>query len=227
MRRPALVPISLAAVFVGSILMLAVTRVMDGQTKPVAPRTVRVPLLGAASKVEGVAVPGSVATGRITSFQFKEPSILAVALPEGRVMTLPVKTAFININYGIVVDVDLLPLMHSVPYKEAVAALRRCLEDLGVVPDARMRAMMAAWPDDAPGFDPVNQPGSYPRKCHASTSTPVAEKTYLWAEVRPADDGGWFVAITLAADEDSRRALWDPTFRARAAPPSGGPAGKQ
>jgi len=225
MRRPALVMISLAAVAVGSILMLASWRVMDGQTKPAAPRTVRVPLLGAASKVEGVAVPGSVATGRITSFQFKEPSILAVVLPEGRVMTLPVKTAFININYGIVVDVDLLPLMHSVPYKEAVAALRRCLEVLGVAPDAQMRAMMAGWPDDAPGFDPIHRPGSYPHTYRAGMS--LSKDVSIMVKMRAADDGGWFFVLTLESDGDARRAVWDPSFRPRASPPSGGPAGKE
>jgi len=221
MRLVALFATTLALGAAGVALMV-------DQTAPAPrPRRVAARLLGPAGEIAGVDVPGDLTGRNEVYLRVSEPADVTVTLPDGRKVRLLVKYVSLNVDRGVVVDVHLLPLMHSVPYKEAVAALRRCLEDLGVVPDARMRAMMAAWPDDAPGFDPVNQPGSYPRKCHASTSTPVAEKTYLWAEVRPADDGGWFVAITLAADEDSRRALWDPTFRARAAPPSGGPAGKQ
>jgi len=219
MRLVALFATTLALGAAGVALMV------DRTAPAPRPRRVAARLLGPAGEIAGVDVPGDLTGRNDVYLRVPEPADVTVTLPDGRKVRLLVKYVSLNVDRGVVVDVHLLPLMHSVPYKEAVAALRRCLEALGVAPDAQMRAMMAGWPDDAPGFDPVNQPGSYPHTDRAGMS--LSADASITVKVRPADDGGWFLAVTLEAAGDRRRAVWDPSFRPRASPPSGGPAGKE
>ena len=85
--------------------------------------------------------------------------------------------------------------------------LHRLLAALAVEPDERMRQQMARWPADVPGFDPVKRPGFYPHKYRAATR--VGDDAELLAELRPADDGGWFLALTFQAVGPRRREVME------------------
>ncbi len=190
----------------------------DPADKSSPPRQVTVRLLGPAKGITGTTVPGHILAGkRPRFFQIAEPSLITVDLPNGNKMSLSVKSAFINTQVdvrtktAVVVDVDLLPLPKSVPYRDAVAELRRLMRAMGVEPDEHMRKQMAGWPDDLP----THPPGSNPDLPSPSyrTGVGITESVKFEVVVRPAADGGWFLALTLAAAGDARRAVWDPNFK--------------
>jgi hypothetical protein len=217
-----------AAVLTLGLVGFAMTN--DGPTTSPTPRpsplrSFSVPLLGTASDIKGIAVPAHILAGeRPRYFQIDSPSVARVALPGGKVVSLPVKTAFVNTQVdfmtqsAVVVDVDLLPLPKSVSFREAVAELRRCMKAIDITPDEQMRRQMAAWPDDAPGHDPEKP--SNPLTRPYRTGVDLSESVAFEVVVRPADDGGWFLALTLAAAGDARRAVRDPDFKAKVKPPA-------
>jgi hypothetical protein len=199
----------------GPLLVLG-RRCMSSQKGAHQPPTVRVALFGAVAEVTGVEVPQAVADGRQPAFQVQDPSRLEVTLPDGSAKSLSVKTAIINTRDGTVVDIDLLPLMRSLPFKQAVRELHRCLGEMGITPDARMRRMLRGWPDDAPGL----QSGISPHTYRAEMA--VADDAVVLVKARPSADGGWFLVVTFATEGAKRRAV----YNRRYAPPSTQPATK-
>lgn len=205
---------SLAAATVAALVLVWVSLAMKsniGEAKPSAPRQVSVRLLGSATDITGAAVPSHVLVAKRGTefFQTDGPSVVAVALPGGTVISLPVRSAFVTTEVDVrsktpvVVDVALLPLSKAVTYREAVAAVRRLMRQMGLEPDDRMRKQMAKWPDD-----------SGPITYRAAMN--VSEDYWFVAEVRPALDpeDRWFVVFTFAAGLDARRVLWDPAYKA-------------
>jgi len=181
----------------------------DGmQSSPQGRRQVSVVLLGPASTITGIDVPPGLAQRNAeyrTRLRANEPSDVTVELPDGTRKRLPVQYVSINVNAGTVVDINLLPLPKSVPFKQAVAELHRLLEVLKTEPDERMREQLAGWPNDAPGFDPVQRPGFYPHKYRAAVG--CTDDVRLFVELRAADDGGWVLALTLEGTGPKRRAV--------------------
>jgi hypothetical protein len=82
-----------------------------------------------------------------------------------------------------------------------VAEVRRCIQALEITPDERMRKQMATWPDVSDSF--IYRTGVH-----------LSESVKFEVVVRPAGDGGYFLALTFAAAGDARRAVWDPSFKA-------------
>jgi len=195
----------------------------DPAARPSPPRRVSVRLLGLAEEITGIAVPAQILAGqRPRFFQIDEPSVVVVTLPGDRTISLLVKTAFVNTEIdvkaksAVVVDVDLLPLPKSVPYREAVAELRRLMRKMKIEPDEQMRKQMAAWPDDLPRRSPDFNP-DLPFLTY-SAGMWISEIVGLSAGVRPTPDGGWFVAFVFAVHADARRPLWDPNFKPKSRP---------
>jgi hypothetical protein len=183
-------------------------------------RRVSVRLLGPAEVITGIDVPKGLVNQGDTYLRVEEPADVTVQLPGGRTIRQRVKSISVNVNHGVVVDIHLLPLPKSVPYREAIAELRRLLCAMGIEPDERMRKQMATWPDDSPGYSVGFYPLTY------RTGVDLSESVAVEVVVRPADDGGWFLALTLAAAGDARRAVWDPAFKA-APEPSAEEKGKE
>jgi hypothetical protein len=172
--------------------------------RPPQPRQVSVGLLGPVETITGMEMPKGQADQRGVYLRVQEPADVTVQLPGGRTVQTQVKYVSVNVENGVVLDVHLLPLMRSLPYKEAIAELHRCLDRLGISPDDQMRKMMAEWPDDALGFDPVKRPGFYPHSYRAGMS--LSESASLMVKMRSADDGGWFFVLTFEAAGPARRA---------------------
>jgi len=165
-----------------------------------------VPMGRSTNEISGWEVPKEVNERAIRFFQITRPSVVTVCLLDGREMKLTVKTAFVNTDSGTTVDVDLLPLMQSVPYARAVEELNRCMREMDIVPDERMLRRMAEWPaGDVPGFDPVNRPGFYPHSYRAGMK--LADDLDFDVKLRAADDDGWFFVLTFAVSGDTRRRI--------------------
>lgn len=196
----------------------------DAMQRSTAPRRqVSVTLLGPADAIGGIAVPEGLARQNSEYLRLDEPSDVTVTLPDGTRKHLPVKYVSVNVQYGAVADVHLLPLLKSLPFKEAVAELHRLLGVLKIEPDERMKEKMRReWPDDAPGFDPVNRPGFYPHNYR--TGMQLSEDAALSVKLRSADDGGWFLVLTFEATGPKRRALWDRSATQPSTQPSTQPA---
>ena len=107
-----------------------------------------------------------------------------------------------------------MPLPKGVPFRVAVAEVRRLMREMGIEPNEPMRKQLATWPDD---------------------SGPVAYRAGMWfsesaglgAEVKPADGGGWFVVFTFAVHADASQVLWDPDFKPAPKPAPEGKQGKE
>jgi hypothetical protein len=185
----------------------------QGRRSP--PRPVSVRLLGSVSEIKGVTVPPRILTpGGSRFFTIEGPAEIAVTLPGGKVISLPVKLAMINTEVdiktksAIVVDVELLPLPKSVPYREAVAEVHKRLREMGFTPDEAMRRRMATWPDDSG---------------HAAyrAAMDINADYGIRIDVRSVSDDAWIVVFTFEADIDARRKLWDPNFKPTVKPPAG------
>jgi hypothetical protein len=182
---------------------------MSSHAEDVQRQPVQIILLGPIGDIRGVEVPQAVPDGGQPFFQVQDPSVIEVTLPDGDKKSLSVKTAIVNTSHGTVLDIDLLPLMKSMPFRQAIKELHRCLAEMGITPDEAMKEKMAReWPDDAPGF----QPGIFPHTYRARAR--FSEDSSLYVKVRPANDGGWFLVLTLEATGPKRQAIYD---RARAA----------
>lgn len=187
-------------------------------------RRVSVRLLGSASGITGVSVPKHILAGeRPRFFQVDEPSLVAVTLPGGKVITVPSTMTLIRTEVDVrtksamVVDIDLLPLPKSVSFREAVAELRRLMREAAIEPEEQMKRHLAEWPEDTPGFDPKNRPGFIPHSYR--TGVDISESVSFLAKVRAADDGGWFLVLTFGSIGDASRAVWDINFKAANKPP--------
>ncbi len=179
------------------------------------PRLISVELLGTTKEITGVTVPAHILTGKRPGFfQVDEPSVVTVTLPGVRVVTIPVKTAFVNTEIdvktksAIVVDIDLLPLPKGLPFREAVAEFRRLLRDMKIEPDELMRKQMSTWPDDS-GYHIYR------------TGVNLNESVKFMVDVRPTPgNDGFYLVLTFSALGDARRVLWDATFKPAANGPS-------
>lgn len=169
-------------------------------------RQVSVRLLGQVSGIAGIEVPKRLARQSDTYLHALEPANVTVHLPRERTVRVWSKLTSVDVDHGVVVDVHLLPLVKSLTYREAVAELRRCMRTMDIEPDELMRKQMATWPDDSPGYSVGFYPLTY------STGVNLSESVKFSVDVRPADDGGWFLALMFSAIGDARRAVWDPTF---------------
>jgi hypothetical protein len=182
--------------------------------RPAPPRRVSVRLLGPASAITGVAIPSHVLAAKRGSdfFQIDEPAVVALTLPDGKKVSLPVNMAFVTTHVdfktksAVVVDVALLPLLKSVPYREAIAEMRRLMHEMGIEPDERMRTQMAKWPDDSGPID-------------YRAAMDINEDYGLSVDLRTAPYGGWFIVFTFEAGVDVRRSLWDSNFKFTRKPP--------
>lgn len=220
--------VTAAAILILGFVGLAMTKdhpPKDPSSAHSEPSRVSVRLLGPASEIKGVAIPAHILAGeRPRFFQINEPSVVAVTLPGGKVITIPSKMSFINTEVdvrtksAVVVDIDLLPLPKSISFREAVAELRRLMRDMGIEPDERMKRHLAEWPEDTPGYDTERRPEFLPHGYR--TVVGIGESVAFEVDVRAADDGGWFLALTLAAAGDTRRPLWDINFKAANKPPT-------
>lgn len=191
----------------------------DGKSTA-TPGRLSIRLLGPASDIRGTKVPAHILAGqRPRFFQIDEPRLVAVTLPGGKVISMRMKCGSVVTEFdlrtktAVVVDIELLPLPKSVPYREAFAELRRELAKMGIAPNERMRRRMATWPDDSPGASADFHPHSY------RGTMELDDSHGLRVELRPAPDGGWFVVYAFEAGADARRAVWDPTYKAPAKPP--------
>lgn len=199
-----------AFIWTVGVLLLFVIAGRDGSSPatgapPAEPAPITITLLRPLSDIRGIEVPEAVASGRRTVFQIKRPSIISLALPDGREFSVAAKTVLVNAKGGVVVDVDVLPLAKSVPYKDAVAALHQLLGALKIEPDDRMKEKMnREWPDDAQPFDPVKRPGFYPHNYR--TGMQLSDDASLMVKLRSAE-GGWFLVLTFHASGPKRRAL--------------------
>jgi hypothetical protein len=190
-------------------LMIMDNKSLDNEHVPLTERPrISVQLLRPASAITGMTVPAHIISGeRPHFFEVNDPSVIAVILPDGKQISLPVKTAFVNVEVDVrtktpvVVDVDLLPLPKAAPFREAIAELNRLMREMRIQPDERMQKKMATWPDDSRDF-------TYRAEVKLSESV-----TFL-VKVRPSDNDEHFLVFTFAADGDARRAVWDPTFKA-------------
>lgn len=188
-------------------------------------RQVAVRLLGPAEEITGATVPKHVLIAKRGTefFQIKEPCEFTVDLPGGKKVSLPVKTAFINSQVdvrtkAVVVDVDLLPLPAAVPFREAVAELRRLMCAMCIEPDERMRKQMAAWPDDLPTHPPGTNP-DLPSPSYR-TEVKLSGSIAFLVKVRPSDEGKYFLTLTFAVDGPARREIWDANFKPASKPPA-------
>jgi len=110
---------------------------------------VAVRLLGPAEAITGMKVPKGLAQQGDTYLRVEEHTEVTLQLPGGKTVRMRVKYVSINVNHGVVVDIHLLPLPTSVPYREAVAEIRRLMREMGIEPDEPMRKQLATWPDDS------------------------------------------------------------------------------
>jgi hypothetical protein len=138
-------------------------------------------------------------------YRVSVPSDLILRLPNRPEIQVPVKYVSITTSYGVVTDVDLLPLDNSIPFREAVAELDRLMKRLKITPDQQMKDQMGTWPEDSPGFDPVKRPGFYPHTYEAGTW--LTEDFGVGVRLKAADEGGWFFALTFAAQAPNREAV--------------------
>jgi hypothetical protein len=165
-------------------------------------REVSIVLLGSARDLVGIDVPAGLSERRMEYLRVDHPSDVTLSLPTGLRAQLPVKYLSLSTQYGTVTDVDLLPLKKSVPFKEAVGELHRIMTALKITPDDRMKEKMRQWPDDSPGFDPVNRPGFFPANYRAGMS--LSEDVAFDVKLRAPDDGGWFLVLTFSAQGPKR-----------------------
>lgn len=185
---------------------------------PAPPRRVSVRLLGPAEEITGIKVPKGLARQGDTYLRAQEPADVTVRLPGDRVVQMRVKYVSVNVDHGVVVDIHLLPLPAAVSFREAVAELRRLMRAMHIEPDERMRKQMAVWPDDLPTPPPGSDP-DLPSPTY-STGVKLDESIKSSVDVRPAADGGWFLAFMFSAIGDARRAVWDPNFKPASKPPA-------
>ena len=185
---------------------------------PAPPRQVTVRLLGPAEEITGIKVPKDLNKQGDTYLRAQEPADVTVRLPRDRGVQMRVKYVSVNVDHGVVVDIHLLPLPKAVPFREAVAELRRLMRAMGVEPDERMRKQMAGWPDDLPTHPSGSNP-DLPSPTY-STGVKLDDSVKFSVDVRPAADGGWFLAFMFSAIGDARRAVWDPNFKPASKPPA-------
>jgi hypothetical protein len=192
---------------------------MAADPRPSSPGPVSIRLLGPASGIRGANVPAHILAGqRPRFFQIDEPRSVEVTLPGGKIASLPVKSVTVVSQFNVetksavVVDVELLPLPKAVSYREAVAAVRRGLGQMGITPDEKMQRKMALWPEDGGDVSEGFHPLSYRAGMNLSDSHGIL------VDMRPAPGRGWFIVYTFAAGIDARRVLWDPTFKPAAKP---------
>ena len=177
----------------------------DPRPAEVPPRQVSVRLLGPAAEIAGIKVPDGVAEINAEYLRCDAPTDLTIELPDGKSMRAHLLYVSLHLRYGTVVDVHMLPLAESVPYKEAVAELSRWMGAMGIEPDDAMKEDVAAWPDDVPGA----RPGFYPHTYRAEME--LSKDTLFLVKLRPANDGGWFLALNFAAGIEKRLAIQPPT----------------
>ena len=183
--------------------------------RPSPPRRVAVRLLGPAEAITGIEAPKGVARRNGTYLHARDPADVTVRLPGGRAARVWSKLTSVHVDHGVVVDVDLLPLPEAVPFREAVAELRRLMREMGIEPDERMREQMAAWPDDSGYF-------TY------RTGVNLSESVKFSVDVRPTpDDNKFYLALMFSAIGDAQRAVWDPSFKATSKPSADEPTQKQ
>jgi hypothetical protein len=154
---------------------------------PPLPRTVSIQLLGPAEAINGMEVPRGLANKGSTYLRIQERAKVSVRLPGDRTIRQEVNYVSVHIDHGVVVDVTLLPLVKSVPFRDAVAELRRLMQLMDIKPDERMRAEIASWPDESGHFI-------------SRTRTELDEASVFEVYVRPVDtDGTFYLALTFAA----------------------------
>jgi hypothetical protein len=182
-------------------------------SEPTPPRRILVRLLGPADEITGLEVPKGLKNQGDTYLRVEEPVDVTVLLPGDRSIRTRARYVSVNVDHGVVVDAYLLPLPKTVPFRDAVAALRRLMREMSIEPDERMSKQMAAWPEESGDFT-----------CRAEVT--LSESATFLVKVRPGDDGGHFLVLTFAADGPARRAVWDPTLKA-ASKPSADEKGKE
>lgn len=178
-----------------SIAMNNHPRSSEATAQPVSPRRVSVSLLQPAEKITGLNVPKGLADQIDTYLRVQEPAELTVFLPEDRTIRMHVKYASINVQYGTVVDVHILPLSDAVSFREAVVEVQRLLADLNITPDELMRKQMATWPQ-------VSGPMTY------TTGVKLSESIKFTVDLRSSDDNRWFIALMFSAIGEKRDAIW-------------------
>lgn len=180
--------------------------------KPTSPDQISIRLLGAAESISGIEVPKGLPEAGDTYLRSQGPADVTVVLPEGQTIRQRAKYVSVDVDHGVVVDVHILPLPNNVPYRQALLDLRRLMSEMGIAPDALMREQMAIWPDDSPGISDGFRPLTY------TTGVKINSNVKFSVDVRPAHDGGWFLALMFSAIGDARRSVWDPTFKAAPKP---------
>lgn len=173
----------------------------DGSKMPSQRRRISARLLGPAAEITGIDVPPGVVDQRSTYLRVDEPVDVILHLPADRTIQMRVKYVSINVKYGIVVDVIILPLPKAIPFREATAELRRLMRHMAIEPDEQMRRHLATWPDDS-------GPMTY------KTGVKLSHSVNLSVDARPANDNEWFLSLMFSAIGDDRRAIRNPTFKA-------------
>jgi len=176
------------------------------------PQQVSARLLGPAEAIAGIQVPEGLADQSTTYLHALTPADVTVRLPGDRTVRMWSKLTSVNVDHGVVLDVYLLPLPKGVPFREAVAELRRLMHAMHIEPDERMRKQMAAWPDDS-------GPLTY------RTRVDLDDSSALEVDVRGTPDGaGFYLALTFAASVKARRVA-EATTKLAALPTDRHPSG--
>jgi len=92
-------------------------------------------------------------------------------------------------NRGVVESIYARHPSRPAPYSEAVADARRTLEDLGLKPDAAMRAQIARWPAEEP------QAGPDTNRYDIRAAMPLSETVRLELRILPDPKGGWYYLV--------------------------------
>lgn len=162
---------------------------------------ISVTLLGSTRLFKRVDRPAGVHSAAGGAIDLLQPLRLTIHLPDGRPIALVARSMSLNSRHGIVGSVYVRRPLEPVRFGEAVADLRRTLEELGLEVSERSRQQMTAWPDDAPGFGEGVIPYDFKAANHSAFDGGGFD-----IRVSPDPQGGWYYLIMFGTSYEASMA---------------------
>jgi len=186
-------------------------------THPVDLPKISVALLESVDQVRGMELLPSVKTDRSGSFRSMTPCRLEIVLPEGKSVTLDVRSFFAMTTKGVVTDIGCRRPMEATKFIEVIADLKEVLTQLGIEPGENLKREMGIW-ERSSAVDTG-------MRAFRRSGTPAYQHVNLTVDIRPSAESGWFSLLQFGADVEARRYLRHPEATRPAFGPSSQPSG--
>ncbi len=157
-----------------------------------------VTLLGSTRRIVGMPILPYAHTAAVGSVDQPRPHRLTIRMPDDKSITLTSRNTSLTTLDGIVESSYVRRPMHPVRFQEALADLRRTMEELNIEPDERMKKQMAPWVGDIPGMEGGGIPYAF-----EAGSLPFGGGS-ISIKISPLPGSGWYYLMVFQATVDSR-----------------------